>query len=158
MPCCRGRASSDVSCSKARRSASAAASCSIARASRRAGPSASSWESEQAKVVRYEPSDKDLKYVYATAPPVATLAPGDTLETRTVDAFGGVIQKPGDTLASVKGDNPLTGPFAVSGAEPGDTLAIRILELTVDSTRGVGALAPGFGALNTTSYTPMLNP
>jgi acetamidase/formamidase len=29
--------------------------------------------------------------------------------------------------------------------------------LTVDSDRGVGALAPGFGALNTTNYTPMLN-
>jgi amidase len=110
------------------------------------------------QVVRYEPRESDLKYVYATAPPVATLQPGDTLETRTVDAFGGVIQKPGDTLAKVKGDNPLTGPFAVAGAEPGDTLAVRILELTVDSARGVGALAPGFGALNTTSYTPMLNP
>jgi amidase len=108
-------------------------------------------------VVRYEPKDADLKYVYATAPPVATLQPGDTLETRTVDAFGGVIQKPGDTLAAVKGDNPLTGPFAVAGAEPGDTLVVKFLELTVDSTRGVGALAPGFGALNTTSYTPMLN-
>jgi len=109
------------------------------------------------QIVRYDPTEKDLKYVFATAPPVATLKPGDTLETRTVDAFGGVIQKPGDTLAKVKGDNPLTGPFEVAGAEPGDTLAIRILELTVDSTRGVGALAPGFGALNTTSYTPMLN-
>src|SRR5437660_6295815 len=102
------------------------------------------------QIVRYEPREADLKYVYATAPPVATLAPGDTLETRTVDAFGGVIQKPGDSLASVKGDNPLTGPFAIAGAQPGDTLAIRILELTVDSTRGVGAL-------NTTGYTPMLN-
>jgi amidase len=109
------------------------------------------------QVVRYDPAEKDLKYVYATAPPVATLKPGDTLETRTVDAFGGVVQKPGDTLAKVKGDNPLTGPFAVAGAEPGDTLVVRILDLTVDSTRGVGALAPGFGALNTTGYTPMLN-
>jgi amidase len=109
------------------------------------------------KVVRYTPSEKDLKFVYATVPPVATLMPGDTLETRTFDAFGNVIKRPGDTMAMVKGDNPLTGPFAVAGAEPGDTLAVKILELTVDSDRGVGALAPGFGALNTTSYTPMLN-
>jgi amidase len=109
------------------------------------------------RVVRYTPSERDLKFVYATAPPVATLMPGDTLETNTFDAFGNVIKKPGDTMALVKGDNPLTGPFAIAGAEPGDTLAIRILELTVDSDRGVGALAPGFGALNTTNYTPMLN-
>ena len=109
------------------------------------------------QVVRYEPGDKDLKYVYATVPPVATLKPGDTLETRTADAFGNVIQKPGDTMAMVKGDNPLTGPFAIAGAEPGDTLVVKILDLTVDSKKGVGALAPGFGALNTTTYTPMLN-
>jgi amidase len=107
--------------------------------------------------VKYEPAEKDLKFVYATAPAVATLKPGDILETRTFDAFGDVIKKPGDTMAMVKGDNPLTGPFAIAGAEPGDTLVVKFLELTVDSNRGVGALAPGFGALNTTTYTPMLN-
>jgi acetamidase/formamidase len=110
------------------------------------------------RAVRYEPPENALKFVYATAPPVATLSPGDTLETRTVDAFGNAIRKPGDSLAQVKGDNPLTGPFAISGAEPGDTLVVKILDLAVDSARGVGALGPGFGALNTTTYTPMLNP
>ncbi len=109
------------------------------------------------QVVRYEPAEKDLKFVYATVPPVATLRPGDTLETKTFDAFGNVIKKPGDTMAMVKGDNPLTGPFAIAGAEPGDTLVVKILDLAIDSDRGVGALAPGFGALNTTAYTPMLN-
>jgi len=110
------------------------------------------------RVASYEPSEQALKYVYATAPPVLTLSPGDTLETRTVDAFGNAIRKPGDSLTQVKGDNPLTGPFAIAGAEPGDTLIVKILDLAVDSPRGVGALAPGFGALNTTTYTPMLNP
>jgi amidase len=109
------------------------------------------------QTVRYEPAARDLKFVYATVPAVATLKPGDTLETKTFDAFGNVIKKPGDTMAMVTGDNPLTGPFAIAGAEPGDTLVVKILELTVDSTRGVGALAPGFGALNTTNYTPMLH-
>ena len=111
----------------------------------------------QPNTVRYQPAEKDLKFVYATVPPVATLKPGDILETNTFDAFGNVIKKAGDTMAMVKGDNPLTGPFAIAGAEPGDTLVVKFLELTVDSARGVGALAPGFGALNTTSYTPMLN-
>jgi amidase len=109
------------------------------------------------RVVRYEPTEASLKYVFGVAKPVATLKPGDILDTRTFDCFGNAIQKPGDTLAKVKGDNPLTGPFYVEGAEPGDTLAVKILELTVDSNQGVGALAPGFGALNTTSYTPMLH-
>ena len=109
------------------------------------------------QVVRYTPQFEDLKYVYATVPPVATLKPGDILETSTFDAFGNAIRKPGDTMALVKGDNPLTGPFAVEGAEPGDTLVVKFRSLTVDSTKGVGAFAPGFGALNSTGYTPMLN-
>src|SRR5262249_6887101 len=108
-------------------------------------------------VVRYEPKFADLKYVFGAAKPVATVKRGDIIDTRTFDCFGNAIQKPGDTLAKVKGDNPLTGPFDVEGAEPGDTLAVKILELTVDANQGIGALAPGFGALNATSYTPMLH-
>jgi len=113
---------------------------------------------EQPRVVRYHATMTDVKYIYGLAPPVARLQPGDVLETNTVDAFGNAIQKPGDTLGLVKGDNPLTGPFYVEGAEPGDTLAVKFLDLQVDSNQGVGALAPGFGALNTTNYTPMLTP
>src|SRR3954447_5992249 len=108
-------------------------------------------------VVRYEPRPADLKYTFGVARPVATVKRGDIIDTRTFDCFGNAIQKPGDTLAKVKGDNPLTGPFYIEGAEPGDTLAVKILELTVDSDQGIGALAPGFGALNATSYTPMLH-
>jgi amidase len=108
-------------------------------------------------VVRYEPKFEDLKYVFGAAKPVATVKPGNIIDTKTFDCFGNVIQKPGDALSKVTGDNPLTGPFFVEGAEPGDTLVVKILELTIDSNQGVGALAPGFGALNTTSYTPMLH-
>ena len=50
-------------------------------------------------VVRYHATLETVKYVYGVAPPVARLAPGDLLETNTLDAFGDAIQKPGDTLA-----------------------------------------------------------
>jgi amidase len=111
------------------------------------------------RVVRYQLKPSELKYTYAASyAPVARLKSGDILETNTVDCFGNAIQKPGDTLSMAKGDNPLTGPFFIEGAEPGDTLAIRILSLEVDGNQGVGALAPGFGAINSTNYTPMLNP
>jgi amidase len=109
------------------------------------------------RVVRYHTTMADVKYVYGVAPPVARLRPGDILETNTVDAFGNVVQKPGDTLSLVKGDNPLSGPFYIEGAEPGDTLVVKILEVEVDSDQGVGAIVPGFGALSSTSYTPMLH-
>ena len=111
---------------------------------------------QQSAVVRYHATISEVKYLYGPAAPVARLRSGDILETNTLDAFGNVIQKPGDTMSMVKGDNPLTGPFFVEGAAPGDTLAVKILDLQVDGDQGIGALAPGFGALNATNYTPML--
>jgi amidase len=111
---------------------------------------------QAAGTVQYHATIKDVKYVYATAAPVGRLKSGDILETNTLDAFGNALQKPGDTLSMVKGDNPLTGPFYIEGAEPGDTLAVKILDLQIDSNQGVGTFGPGFGALNATNYTPML--
>jgi amidase len=107
-------------------------------------------------VVKYQATLETVKYVYGVAPAVARLGPHDILETNTLDAFGDAIQKPSDTLALVKGDNPLTGPFFIEGAEPGDTIAVEFLDLEVNSSQGVGAFAPGFGALNSTDYTPMI--
>lgn len=109
-------------------------------------------------VVKYQATIDNVKYVYASVPPVARLKPGDILDTNTLDCFGNVIQKPGDSLSKVKGDNPLSGPFYIEGAEPGDTLAVKILDINIDSDQGVGAFAPGFGAINATNYTPMLAP
>jgi len=108
-------------------------------------------------VVQFHTTIDNVKYVYGVAPPVAHLKPGSILEANSLDCFGNAIRKPGDTQALVKGDNPLTGPFFIEGAEPGDTLAIHILDLQVDSDQGLGAFAPGFGALNETNYTPMLH-
>ncbi|PYX05082.1 MAG: acetamidase [Acidobacteria bacterium] len=68
------------------------------------------------------------------------------------------MRKPGDTMSMVKGDNPLAGPFYIEGAEPGDTLAVKILDLQVDGDTGVGAYSPGFGALSGSHYTPVLEP
>src|SRR5215467_3080132 len=116
-------------------------------------------QSEQGRVVHYQLKPSELKYTYsASYAPVAHLKSGNILETNTVDCFGNAIKKPGDTLSMATGDNPLTGPFYIDGAEPGDTLAVKILDLQVDGNQGIGALAPGFGAINSTGYTPMLNP
>jgi len=112
----------------------------------------------QTNVVKYHATIRDVKYVYGPATPVAHVKPGAIIDTNTLDAFGNAIQKPGDQLSKVAGDNPLTGPFYIEGAQPGDTLAIKILDLQVDSNQGIGAFAPGFGALNETGYTPMLHP
>lgn len=58
-------------------------------------------------------------------PPVLHIHPGDTVKTSTVDARGAdssgqPITPPG---------NPMTGPFYVEGAEPGDTLVVHLEQL-----------------------------
>ena len=108
------------------------------------------------EVVHYKGTIDTVKYVFGVAPSVARLRPGNILDANSLDCFGNGIQKPGDTTAKAKGDNPLTGPFFIEGAEPGDTLVVRILDLQVDGDQGVGAFSPGFGAINSTHYTPVL--
>ena len=108
------------------------------------------------EVVNYHATIDNVKYVFGVAPPVAHLKPGNILDANSLDCFGNALQKPGDTFALVKGDNPLTGPFYIDGAEPGDTLVVHILDLKVDGKQGVGTFSPGFGAINATHYTPMI--
>jgi hypothetical protein len=102
-------------------------------------------QAQTGNVVHYTTTIHNVKYLFATAEPVAHLKSGEILDTNTLDCFGNALKKPGDTLSMVKGDNPLSGPFFVEGAEPGDTLAVKILDLEVDGDTGVGAFAPGFG-------------
>jgi amidase len=110
----------------------------------------------KADVVSYHATIDNVKYVFGVAPPVAHLKPGNILDANSLDCYGNALQKPGDPFSLIKGDNPLTGPFFIDGAEPGDTLVIRILDLKIDSKQGIGTFDPGFGAINATHYTPML--
>jgi amidase len=116
----------------------------------------SSSRPAKADVVQYHATIDNVRYVFGVAPPVAHLKPGAILEANSLDCFGNALQKPGDSMSLVKGDNPLTGPFYIDGAQPGDTLAVRVLELQVDGKQGVGTFSPGFGAVNSTHYTPVL--
>ena len=108
-------------------------------------------------VVHYTTTIDNVKYLFATAEPVARLKSGDILDTNTLDCFGNALKKPGDTLSMAKGDNPLAGPFYVEGAEPGDTLAVKILDLQVDGDTGVGAFSRDLGRSTRRNYTPMLH-
>ena len=54
--------------------------------------------------------------------PVLRIAPGDTVVATTIDARGYDAER---RQAGGRG-NPQTGPFFIEGAEPGDTLVVRI--------------------------------
>jgi len=82
--------------------------------------------------------------------PVLTVDSGDTVVLQTRDVSDNQITPDSDTgtIAGLDWDRvyPLAGPIAVAGAEPGDALAIEILEL---QPRGWGwtAILPGLGLL-----------
>lgn len=73
-------------------------------------------------------------------PPALRIAPGDTVVTTTVDSMGNDAT---GTPVTPK-FNPMTGPFFVEGAEPGDTLVVHLDRLTPSRPTGISAsvLAP----------------
>ncbi len=82
--------------------------------------------------------------------PVMTIDSGDTVVARTRDVSDDQIGPDSDVsvIDSLDWDRvyPLAGPVAINGAEPGDTLAIEVLDL---HTQGWGwtAILPGLGLL-----------
>jgi acetamidase/formamidase len=58
-------------------------------------------------------------------PTALTVESGDTIVTETIDAGG--TDKDGTRRAA--GPNPMNGPIAVSGAEPGDALLVEIIDM-----------------------------
>lgn len=64
--------------------------------------------------------------------PALTVDDGDTVITTTLDAWG--VDGNGRKLAEAP--NPMTGPFAVEGAEPGDSLCVRIERMTPNRPGG----------------------
>jgi len=63
--------------------------------------------------------------------PRLTISSGDTVLVETEDAFSGQIRSNEDRRDKSKKPfgNPQTGPIFIEGAEPGDTLAVHILEI-----------------------------
>ncbi len=61
----------------------------------------------------------------------ATVDPGETLLVESEDALSGQIRTAGDRRdkTTMPYSNPVAGPIAVRGAEPGDTLLVRIEEI-----------------------------
>lgn len=113
------------------------------------------------QTVRYMPKKEELRYTFGGHPPIMKLKPGTVLETWTEDCFDGAVKKPTDLpsqVAPIGHDNPQTGPFYIEGAQPGDILAVHILDLQPAREYAISSNYPGFGALTGTDYTAVLNP
>ena len=116
-------------------------------------------QTDEERTAEVVPSD----YSYVFNPyrePIARVRPGDRVTIHTDDAFESRITKkedlPSRALATAKFLNPQTGPIYVEGAEPGDTLAIRIEGIEPTRDFAVSVLIPYFGGLTSTNLTRTL--
>jgi len=82
--------------------------------------------------------------------PVLQVAPGDPVQVEVANSSGGQLTRESTAADLATLDfgrvNPVTGPIAVAGAEPGDTLVIDVLDIAVEGW-GWTANIPGFGLL-----------
>ncbi len=109
----------------------------------------------------YRPDKHGLKYTFGGHPPVGRLQPGQALRVYTEDCFGGRVRTASDLPSRVcmlPNVNPVSGPFYVEGAEPGDTLALHFASITPARHWAVSATFPHFGALTSTHTTATLQP
>ena len=102
-------------------------------------------------------------YYDARVPPVLHVTPGDLVRVETMVA-GGLqrLRLAGANEAEIPeslkqveqrvtergpGAHPMTGPVYIDGAEPGDTLEVRIRSIEFLHNFGVNAFSPGSGVL-----------
>jgi amidase len=80
--------------------------------------------------------------------PVLEVDPGAVVRFETNDCFTGQIKTEADLVSEIDFArvNSATGPVAVRGAEPGDSLVVELLEVKPDPV-GFATLIPGMGQL-----------
>jgi acetamidase/formamidase len=111
-------------------------------------------------VLEFRPQPDQYAWTFGGVAPTHRITPGTVLKLWTEDAFSGRLQRTTDKPSQVLNMaevNPQTGPFFVEGAEPGDTLALHIVDLTPARDWAASSTIPFFGALTGTDRTALLN-
>jgi acetamidase/formamidase len=113
-------------------------------------------------IIRWGPNTVEWGFFDGSAKPILTIKSGDTVTVETPLAGSKEMQDLGlpeelirpemrELEAAVKdrfgGANILVGPIFVEGAEPGDVLEVRILDVTLSDNYGVNVFHPDHGAL-----------
>lgn len=89
------------------------------------------------------PKDRYYDTFSAAHPPAAKIKPGDHVITKLLDSRG--HDHTGKLI--IYADNVLTGPFYVEGAEPGDTLAVKLNKVRLNRDWGWNGVRVGLNAL-----------
>ena len=96
-----------------------------------------------------EVSRDDVVWAFsADMKPVVTVAPGAVIRLETNDCFHGQVTGEDITadMLDMERVNAATGPIAVEGAEPGDSLLVQLIEVN-PGRQGAGMIIPGWGQL-----------
>ena len=107
----------------------------------------------------FRPDRSQFVYTFGGAAPTHRVRPGTLLNLWSEDAFNHALTSVNDVASQLLDSrylNPQTGPFYVEGAEPGDTLAIHIVDLTPARSWGASATIPFFGGMTGTDRTALL--
>jgi amidase len=97
--------------------------------------------------------DHHIYFLDPAAPPAITLESGDELLVETWDAFESIRDAAAFEKRDLKG--PATGPISVTGAEPGDTLAVDFLSIAPKPHEGAAHMVmTGRGFLATDFAEP----
>jgi len=80
--------------------------------------------------------------------PVLTVDPGTIIEIETWDCYTGQVTSENDTHDSIDNAliNPATGPIAIKGAEPGDSISVTLLDIRPNE-QGAAMCQPEWGQL-----------
>jgi acetamidase/formamidase len=112
------------------------------------------------EIVEFRPEPSQYAYTFGGVAPIREVEPGTVLRLWCDDAFNGALKAVTDLASAnlrIGFLNPQTGPFAVWGAEPGDTLVLHLVDLTPARDWGASTLVPFFGGLTGTERTALLN-
>ncbi len=122
-------------------------------------------------MIRAVPENLVWGYFGADVPPITRIKDGDVAEIQTISTVGiptkdpegffkaqnlpmdahaqeiiNALQKVPLEPSGIRG-HMLTGPIYIEGAEPGDSLEVRIMDLPIRSTYGINAVRVGGGGL-----------
>jgi len=133
------------------------AGCAIAMAA-----SAAAQNSPKTYELKATPATTFYRFLDAAAPPVLTINSGDIVKLETATGTPGYFERlgvpkdkiPAELYETFKGaddnarrDHTLTGPIFVNGAEPGDSIEIRLRAIDLRLPLGGEGIGPNGGTL-----------
>ena len=115
-----------------------------------------------AKEWEYVPKIKDFRFLFGGGTPILKIKAGDRVKLWTEDAGQGLVKSKEDTFSKALAPiwpavNPQTGPIYVEGAEPGDTLVLKVVNIEPAVDQAWSMIIPNFGFLTQTRFTSMLH-